>query len=95
VVGQVVSRTAKLFVLGVLTQGASVVGYGATGVDLANMRIPGILQVRFQWSSLADCCLLCSGLGGDGGVAAMAAVSLILPWAVSYSGSRGLIASSR
>ena len=45
---KVASRTAKLFVLGCLTQGADIF-QGGVGIDMENMRIPGILQ-RIAWA---------------------------------------------
>lgn len=44
---KVLSRTLKLFVIGLLTQGASV--FDNRGIDLHGMRIPGILQ-RIAWA---------------------------------------------
>ena len=42
---KILSRTAKLFVLGCLTQGSASEFYlQGDGVDLSNLRIPGILQ---------------------------------------------------
>jgi hypothetical protein len=49
---KILSRTLKLFVLGCLTQGADWIGAfgsGSTGIDLAGLRIPGILQ-RIAWA---------------------------------------------
>jgi heparan-alpha-glucosaminide N-acetyltransferase len=45
---KVASRTLKLFVLGCLTQGADIF-QGGVGIDMAHMRIPGILQ-RIAWA---------------------------------------------
>ena len=45
---KVLGRTLKLFVLGCLTQGANI-WLGGEGIDVANMRIPGILQ-RIAWA---------------------------------------------
>lgn len=42
-------RTIKLFVLGLLTQGADFPSPGANGFDLSTIRVPGILQ-RIAWA---------------------------------------------
>jgi hypothetical protein len=44
---KVLARTAKLFVVGLLTQGVDIFDGG--GIDLHNIRIPGILQ-RIAWA---------------------------------------------
>lgn len=48
---QVIKRTGKLFVLGLLTQGSGFPGLGNDGYDLKAIRIPGILQ-RIAWAYL-------------------------------------------
>jgi predicted acyltransferase len=47
---KILSRAVKLFVLGCLTQGADI-WLGGSGVDIHNMRFPGILQ-RIAWAYL-------------------------------------------
>lgn len=47
--GKVVWRTAKLFLLGLLTQGGNFPEVQGGGYDLKRLRIPGILQ-RIAWA---------------------------------------------
>jgi heparan-alpha-glucosaminide N-acetyltransferase len=50
---KILSRTLKLFVIGCLTQGADI-WLGGSGIDLHNMRIPGILQrIAFAYCIVA------------------------------------------
>eukprot|EP00037_Helgoeca_nana_P015524 m.145079 g.145079 ORF g.145079 m.145079 type:complete len:557 (-) comp23055_c0_seq6:54-1724(-) len=51
VLPKVMKRTAKLFVIGLVTQGSSFPALGNTGIDLKRVRIPGILQ-RIAWAYL-------------------------------------------
>jgi hypothetical protein len=46
---KVLKRTAKLFILGILTQGSDFPALGNLGIDLKRVRIPGILQ-RIAWA---------------------------------------------
>ena len=48
---KVLKRTAKLFAIGLLTQGSDFPGLGNSGIDLQSVRIPGILQ-RIAWAYL-------------------------------------------
>eukprot|EP00041_Stephanoeca_diplocostata_P010748 m.172088 g.172088 ORF g.172088 m.172088 type:complete len:267 (-) comp18282_c0_seq56:3725-4525(-) len=48
---KVLTRTAKLFVLGLLTQGSDFPSLGTEGINLKTVRIPGILQ-RIAWAYL-------------------------------------------
>lgn len=46
---KVFTRTAKLFILGLLTQGSDFPSLGTHGINLKTVRIPGILQ-RIAWA---------------------------------------------
>lgn len=46
---QVLKRTAKLFIIGILTQGSDFPSIGNHGINLKTVRIPGILQ-RIAWA---------------------------------------------
>lgn len=63
---KVLARTAKLFVIGCLTQGAEI-KMGGRGFDIASFRIPGILQrIAFAYGIVALMCLYLPKIPGQG-----------------------------
>lgn len=50
---KILSRTLKLFIIGVVTQGCDIF-MGGGGIGLHSMRIPGILQ-RIAWACRMTC----------------------------------------